>query len=189
MTRGSISVGILALQGCIDPHIEMFSKVGATCIKVLSSDDLANIDRIVIPGGESTTMLRLLNTTGMYSDLLEFGKKRPVWGVCAGAILIAKEVIHPDQQSMKLIPMRATRNYYGSQTDSFKAKIDFKELDTSIEVDFIRAPLLEALSPEVKVHARHNGQPVMMQFGRVMATSFHTELGTNPRLHQYFLTV
>jgi 5'-phosphate synthase pdxT subunit len=181
-------VGVLALQGCIEPHLNMLQKIGATSCEVRSVADLGNVDRLIIPGGESTTMLKLLNSTGLYSAVQEFGRRHPIWGICAGAILICKEVIHPDQQSMKLIAVRATRNFYGSQTDSFKAKIEIDPLDKTMEVDFIRAPLLEPInSREVTVLARHNERPVLMQHGKILVSSFHTELGDDPSLHQYFL--
>lgn len=184
-----MKVGVLALQGCVDPHCKMLESIGAQPLRVRSAAQLETIDRIILPGGESTTMLRLLEKTQMTSALRDFGRTHPVWGICAGSILIAREVHDPEQNSLDLIPIRARRNYYGSQTESFKVSLHVEPFALPLEADFIRAPLLEPMSREVKVLARHGDQAVLMQLGKILAASFHVELGSDTRLHEYFLKI
>jgi len=184
-----MKVGVLALQGAVEPHLEMFRRLGQPCLAVRQPADLEEIDRIILPGGESTTMLSLLERSELLAPLSEFGRSHPVWGICAGAILIAREVEHPRQRSLGLINILARRNHYGSQLDSFKTPVQVASLTEPIEADFIRAPLLSPLSASVRVLAEHGGAPVLMQEGRILASSFHTELGTNPRLHALFLSL
>ena len=182
-------VGILALQGAIEPHIKMLEGLGTTCLKITTPQQLENIERLLMPGGESSTMLKLLDKTGLSKAITEFSKTRTVWGICAGAILIAKEVLHPKQNSLGLINIRAHRNHYGSQLESFKTKLNISSLGIEIEADFIRAPLLEPLDKSVQVLATHNQTAVLLKKDNIIASSFHTELGTNNKLHQWFLNV
>ena len=186
-------VGILGYQGCIQPHVTLLKKLGITPVIVSSEDHLHQVDRLILPGGESTTMLKFIDGQGLAPALIEFGKKNPVWGICAGAILIAKEVLHPTQRSLGLIDIRATRNFYGSQLDSFTREIPFPILDGKVmKCHFIRAPLLttfEASHTREKVTslAEVDGQPVFFAQGKVWACSFHVELGTDPSLHEVFV--
>lgn len=182
-----MAVGVLALQGCIDPHVKMLERLGAEVIKVRLPEDLQKIDRLIMPGGESTTMLTLLDRAALFEPLKAFGKTHPVWGICAGAILAAEKVEHPDQRSLGIIPICATRNYYGSQLDSFKARVTVHGLATPLEVDFIRAPLLRPLDSTVLIEATLNGQAIMLRKGLVLTSSFHSELGSDTRLHELFL--
>lgn len=182
-----MTIGILALQGCVDPHIELFERLGAETRKVRRPDDLEAIDRLVLPGGESTTMLTLLDKSGLGPALLDFGRTHAVWGICAGAILIAREVEHPRQRSLGLIDIMAHRNHYGPQTESFTTEVAIDLFPGPMKVDFIRAPLLKPLSNNVTVHARHEGAPILLRQGRVMASSFHAELGEDTRLHRFFI--
>ena len=184
-----MKAGVLALQGCIDPHLKMLARAGAEPVAVRTLRQLESVERIILPGGESTTMLRLLEKNQLTAALREFGKTRPLWGVCAGAILAAQEVTSPEQFSLGLIPIRARRNFYGSQTDSFKSTLQVDFLNSPLAVDFIRAPLLEPLSREVQVHASLDSQPVLLQHGRILVSSFHVELGQDIRLHEYFLKI
>ena len=184
-----MTVGVLAVQGCVDPHVRMFEKLGQKCIKVRSKEDLALIDRIVLPGGESTTMLTLLARTGLEEPLKAFGKTNPVWGICAGSILIAKRVSHPEQRSFDLIDIHAIRNFYGSQLDSFSAILEVSPLNATLQVDFIRAPKLVPMSKEVSILAHHNNDTVLLRQGHILASSFHTELGEDTKLHGYFLSL
>jgi 5'-phosphate synthase pdxT subunit len=182
-----VTIGVLALQGCVDPHIELFQRLGAEVRKVRRPEDLESIDRIVLPGGESTTMLTLLDKSGLGPALLDFGRSHAVWGICAGAILIAREVEHPRQRSLGLIDLIAHRNHYGSQLESFTTEVSIDLFPGAMKVDFIRAPLLKPLSDKVTVHAKHEGVAVLLRQGRVLASSFHAELGEDTRLHRYFL--
>ena len=182
-----MTVGVLALQGCVDPHLEMLKKIGVEGKKILTAADLAQVDRLIMPGGESTTMLKLLNLTGLFTEIKSFAKKNPVWGICAGAILCAKEVVNPSQQSLGIVGIRAHRNFYGSQLDSFKTSIEVRGFPDRIDVDFIRAPRLEPIDPDVEVLAKDmDGTPLLMQQGHCLVSAFHTELGTSTALHKYF---
>jgi pyridoxal 5'-phosphate synthase pdxT subunit len=122
----------------------------------------------------------------MDAALAEFGKTHPLWGVCAGSILIASKVSRPEQRSFNLIDMHAIRNFYGSQLNSFKTPLKVEKLGSDLSVDFIRAPKLEPLSDKVSVLALHNGAPVLLQQGKILASSFHVELGEDTKLHEYF---
>lgn len=181
-----MKIGILALQGCVDPHIAHIEKLGASAIKVRSTEDLTQVDRLIMPGGESTTMLKLLKITGLETALISFAKEKPVWGICAGAILLAKEVSHPHQASLGLVDIHATRNHYGSQLDSFEAEINIKFLKSPVKVQFIRAPLLKPLNDSVEILGQHAEDTILMKQGRLLVSAFHTELGEDSWLHRYF---
>lgn len=188
-----MKIGVLALQGCIDPHLKQFERCNISCIKVRSPEDLAQVQGLVMPGGESTTMLKLLIKTGLDQAITEFAKNKPIWGICAGSILIAKEVINPKQRSLGLIDILAERNHYGSQLESFTTELSISCIpstqDKKIEVAFIRAPLLSPLDPlnkNVEILASHNNQTIMLRQKNIIVSSFHAELGSDPRLHQYF---
>ena len=183
----SAVVGILGFQGCIEPHEAMLTKLGVSFLRVRTEAELNKVDRLILPGGESTTMLKLLKETGLFSAIKEFGNTCPVWGICAGAILIAKEVFDPQQESLGLIDVRARRNFYGSQRESFTKKIRVSGIDNEIEVHFIRAPLLEGGSKQVQVLAKLEEQPIFFAQGKIWACSFHVELGKNTEIHEQFL--
>lgn len=182
-------IGVLAIQGAVTPHLEILKKLNTPTTQVRSPDALSSIDRLIIPGGESTTMLKLMKESALWTALAEFGKSKPVWGICAGAILIAEEVTNPSQACLKFIPMKAERNHYGSQRESFSAKIESSTFKSLPSVDFIRAPQLTPLSKSVEILATLDKQPVMLKFGKILASSFHIELTGDPTLHQYFLEI
>lgn len=185
----AMRVGVLALQGCVDPHFKHLSNLGIKSLKVKTLSDLETVNRLILPGGESTTMLRLLHSTGLYSGIIKFAQSNPVWGICAGAILIAKEVSHPEQDSLGLIDIHAHRNHYGSQLDSFESELMVQPLNKKMMVQFIRAPLLTPTSESIKVLASHKESPVLMQQNRVLVSSFHVELGEDSSLHEYFTNI
>lgn len=180
------STGILALQGCIDPHLTVLNKLNIPAVKVRTVEDLKRIDRIILPGGESTAMLKLLARTGLENALIDFAHTNPVWGICAGSILLASKVSNPSQRSWGLINIHAMRNYYGSQRESFKTTLSIPSLGEEFLVDFIRAPKLEPLGSEVEVLAKHESDAVLLRAGNILVSSFHIELGDDTRLHQYF---
>lgn len=184
-----MKVGVLAFQGCIEPHFEILRKLGVETIRVRSNSELSECKRLIMPGGESTTMLKLIHEADMFSALTKFAVSKPTWGICAGSILLAREVINPTQESLQAINIRAERNSYGSQLESFKAEVFFEPLKSNLKVDFIRAPRLEPISESVRVLASHNGDPVCLQEENVMASSFHVELGEDFRLHEFFLGI
>lgn len=184
------TVGILALQGCVAPHQVMLEKIGTKSILVRLPEDLENIDRLIIPGGESTTMLKLAKQFGLWEKLVAFD--RPMWGICAGAILLAKEVVNPAQESLGKIALRAERNAYGRQLDSFMVKPDkvfIEALSRSDEYVFIRAPKLKPLEANCRVLAELKSEAVLLQQGNVLVSAFHPELGISPWCHEYFLGI
>jgi pyridoxal 5'-phosphate synthase pdxT subunit len=192
-------VGILALQGCVTPHSAMLKKLGRENLEVRTADELAACERLIIPGGESTTMLYLLKTGGLFEAVKNFTATKPVWGVCAGAILLAKEAVrskHSEtngkssdilQESLNALPIRAYRNHYGSQLNSFTTEVHIQLIKKSLHVDFIRAPKLVPLSNEVSLLSELQGTPVLMQYKNIMVSAFHAELQEDPALHEYFL--
>ena len=183
-------VGVLALQGAFAAHQRALATAGATTRQVRQPADLAGLDALVMPGGESTTMSRLLTTSGLYDEikpLLSDGL--PVFGTCAGMILLAAEVLdgRPDQRNFGAIDISVQRNGYGRQIDSFEADIDVHEFDHPFHAVFIRAPKVVAVGPNVEVLAEHDGVPVGARQGHVMVASFHPELTADARLHARFL--
>ena len=182
-------VGVLALQGCVEPHAQALRSLDCEVTYVREPIDFAAIDRLILPGGESTTMLRLIDLNQLERPLINFAQTKPVWGVCAGAILMAKEVQNPQQQSFGLIDILAERNHYGSQLDSFSAQIEIAPLGCAVEVDFIRAPSLKPLSSAVEVLASYKSEAVLLRQLRHMASSFHIELRPDTSLHKYFLSL
>jgi len=182
-------VGILGFQGCIEPHEKIFRSLGVDTLRVRTPDDLATIERLILPGGESTTMLRFIEDQKLRTPLKEFAKSRPVWGICAGAILAAHDVRSPEQDSLGIINITAYRNFYGSQLASFSTPLRVHGLAAPITAHFIRAPRLssaEALSTPT-VLAYHERMPVFFEQANVWACSFHVELGEDTSLHELFL--
>ncbi|MEO5667432.1 MAG: pyridoxal 5'-phosphate synthase glutaminase subunit PdxT [Bdellovibrionota bacterium] len=166
-------VGILALQGAVEPHKAHLEALSCEPVEIRTRADLEKADfgGLILPGGESSTMLRLLNIFGMKEALVAYAKTHPVWGVCAGSILMAHHVENPEQESLDLIDLDVRRNAYGRQLDSFTT-----ELAGMREAAFIRAPQFKRVGSDVRVVASHNGEPVWIDSGRHMATSFHPEL-------------
>lgn len=190
-TSGSgLTVGVLALQGAFDAHKQRLEQLGAAAPLVRTPADLVGLDAIVLPGGESTTMSRLLTTSGLFDDL----KGRlidglAVFGTCAGMILCATDVLdaRPDQRGFDLIDVTVRRNGYGRQLDSFEADLSVAGLGDDFHAVFIRAPLVERVGAGIEVLARHDGVPVLVRSGRCTVAAFHPELTDDARLHQLFL--
>ena len=183
-------VGVLALQGAFAAHERALTSAGAATRQVRQPGDLAGLDALVMPGGESTTMSRLLTTSGLYDEikaLLSDGL--PVFGTCAGMILLATDVLdgRPDQRNFGVIDMAVRRNGYGRQVDSFEADIDVVDFGEPFHAVFIRAPKVIGVGPNVEVLAEHDGVPVVARQGHVMVASFHPELTGDARLHARFL--
>ena len=180
-------IGVLALQGCVAPHIEHLKRLGATPIEITHQRHLESLDGIILPGGESTTMLRLLTRDGLISHLQESVAAIPTLGICAGAILLAKEVTHPQQASLGAISIRAERNAYGTQRESFQTEVAIEGMSKPIGVDFIRAPKITPLSEAVMVLARHQEEAVLVREKNIFCSAFHTELSEVSALHEIFL--
>ena len=177
-------IGVLALQGDFDAHRRRLEELGALVVLVKKPEQLDDIDGLVIPGGESSTFLKLLGADG-FEKLREFVRLKPTFGTCAGAILLAKEVENPQQTGLGAIDIAVRRNAYGRQIHSSIREGRFK--DSPIEMVFIRAPKISRLGPAVEVLATQGTDPVVVRQGRVMAATFHPELGEDPRIHEAFL--
>jgi pyridoxal 5'-phosphate synthase pdxT subunit len=180
-------VGVLALQGDFEAHEKALARAGAEPVAVRSAADLQNLDGLVIPGGESTTMLKLLEVENLMEPLREFGGRRPIFGTCAGAILLANEVLNPSQASLGLMDIGVERNAYGRQLESRIAQLKTEGQDKDLEAVFIRAPIIRRVGEDVKVLARYQGDPVLVEQGRHMVATFHPELTGDSRVHRMFL--
>ncbi len=164
------NIGILALQGCVSPHRPHIEAAGGVFLPVKTAADLEKIDALILPGGESTTMLKLINAFGLKDPLMKAFAQKPVWGICAGAILMADKVQSPEQESFCLLPMTVTRNAYGRQLDSVHMEVG------GYPVSFIRAPVIDDVRGDVEILAARAGRPVWVRSGNYMASTFHPEL-------------
>ena len=183
-------VGVLALQGAFRAHAEHVASLGADVREVRTPSDLVGLDALVLPGGESTTMSRLLDTSGLRTPLQErLTEGLPAFATCAGLILLATTVLdgRPDQQSFAVLDVAVRRNAYGRQVDSFETDLTVEGLDTPFHAVFIRAPAIVDHGPAVEVLAAHADRPVLVRQGAIMAMSFHPELAGDRRLHARFL--
>jgi 5'-phosphate synthase pdxT subunit len=183
-------IGVLALQGDVREHVAALTRAGAEPVLVRRAEDLAGLDGIVLPGGESTTMGRLLDIFGMLEPLRGLLKTGlPAYGTCAGMILLADEVVdgRDDQPLLGGLDITVRRNAFGSQVESFEQDLEVEGVG-SVHGVFIRAPWVERVGPEVEVLARVGDHPVAVRQGAVIATSFHPELTDDARLHQAFVT-
>jgi 5'-phosphate synthase pdxT subunit len=186
-----MKVGILALQGAFREHREVLDALGVEAIDVRTSQELGALDALILPGGESTTMSKLLDSSGLREPLAALlADQKPVLGTCAGMILLATEVLdgRPDQRSFGAIDLAVRRNGYGRQRDSFEAPLDVDGLAGGpFPGVFIRAPMVESVGPDTVVLSCHEGVPVLARSGSVWVSSFHPELSGDLRLHQLFL--
>ena len=183
-----MKVGILAIQGDFEAHQKVLGRLGADVNLVKSASDFAGLDGLVLPGGESTTHLKLLTEEGMLAPLADHARHgMAVFGTCAGAILLAKEVKNPPQASLGLIDMTVVRNAYGRQLESCVLEGVTDLGDRPLEMVFIRAPQIERVGPGVQVLARRDATPVLVRQGLVLAATFHPELTGDPTVHSYFL--
>lgn len=183
-------VGVLALQGAFREHLLDFEAQGASVVAVRLPGQLDGLQGLIIPGGESTAIAKLMVTYGFYDAIRErHAEGMAVWGTCAGAILMATEVAdaRPDQEPLGLMEAVVRRNAYGRQVDSFEADLDIAHIGPPFPGVFIRAPLIERVGERAEVLARHNGQIVAAREGDLLATTFHPELTGDPRIHRYFL--
>ena len=187
MAAGKKRVGVLALQGDFEAHAKALERVGAEPVEVRKAEQLRDIDALVIPGGESSTMLKIIDSEGLLEPLREFGNTHPVFGTCAGAILVASEVTNPVQESLGLMDIGVERNAYGRQLDSRIAHLTGEGIDGDLEAVFIRAPVIRRVGGNAKVLARYGGDPVLVEQGRHLVATFHPELTGDPRVHQLFM--
>jgi 5'-phosphate synthase pdxT subunit len=167
---GQIKIGVLALQGAINLHRPHIEALGAKYVEVVTGDHLHEVDGLILPGGESGTMLKLMKVTGISDALSIFLKEKPAWGICAGAILMAKSVTNPEQEAFAAIDIEIERNAYGRQVDSTEDFIN------GYGVSYIRAPRILRVGQKVEVFAKREGYPTWVESGNTMVTTFHPEI-------------
>jgi 5'-phosphate synthase pdxT subunit len=184
-----MKIGVLALQGDFDAHRRRLEELGAEVVLVKKPEQLDHLDGLVIPGGESSTFLKLLGEDG-FEKLKQFVRIKPTFGTCAGAILLANEIANPEQKGLGAIDIGIRRNAYGRQLESSIREgrlLDKKNGESPIEMVFIRAPKIERVGKGVEVLATEGSDPVVVRQGRTMAATFHPELSDDPRVHRLFL--
>jgi 5'-phosphate synthase pdxT subunit len=181
-------VGILAVQGDFEKHAQMLDRIGAAWKLVKHTSDLSGVDALIMPGGESTTMLKFFKQEGLGPAVKEFAAQgKPIFGTCAGAILLAKEVTNPTQESLGLLDIAIERNAYGRQIDSRVRRGDCPELsDQPVELVFIRAPIIRRVGAAVRVLGTCDDLPVLVAQGNILAATFHPELTQDETIHRYF---
>jgi pyridoxal 5'-phosphate synthase pdxT subunit len=185
-------VGVLALQGDFAAHAAALRRARAS-VEVAEVRQRAHLDglaALVIPGGESTTMLKLMEYYDLFEPLREFGSRRPVFGTCAGAILLAREVLNPAQPSLGLVDLSVERNAYGRQLDSRVARLNHHELggEAELEAVFIRAPIIRRVGNGARVLAHYQDDPVLVECGPHLVATYHPELSNDTRVHAHFLS-
>lgn len=185
--RQSPIIGVLALQGDFEAHATALREAGAKPVLVRRPEQLAEIDGLVLPGGESTTFLKFLERDGFLGALQEFVRAKPSFGTCAGCILLAKEVLRPAQASLAALDATVERNAYGRQIDSAIEMTDTTLEGGPVEAVYIRAPRILKTGPEVRVLAEREGFPVLVEQNHIMAATFHPELSADRRVHRRFV--
>ena len=190
-----MKIGVLALQGDFAEHITMLKRLNVEASEVRLPKHLDGLDGLIIPGGESTTIGKLAVAYELMEPLQQFGQRHAIWGTCAGAIFISKDISR-DQPLLKLMDIKVQRNAFGRQIDSFETDLDIPELkeatgsDTPYHAVFIRAPIIESVHGDAKILASiPDGRIVAAQQGHLLATSFHPELTNDTRFHEYFLSL
>ncbi|MGK7380046.1 pyridoxal 5'-phosphate synthase glutaminase subunit PdxT [Planococcus sp. 1R117A] len=183
-------VGVLALQGAVREHVQSIEASGAEAVLVKWPKDLESLDALILPGGESTTMRRLIDRYGMMEPLREFAASgKPMFGTCAGLILLAGKVVGYDEPHLGVMDVIVERNSFGRQVDSFEASLSIKGIDDPFEAVFIRAPHIVSAGPTTEVLCEHEGKVVMARSGQFLGCSFHPELTKDHRITEYFLSM
>lgn len=185
------TVGILALQGAFLEHARSVAACGARAVEIRKPEQLYGCDALIIPGGESTAIGKLMDQFGIFEPVCRFGAEgRPIFGTCAGMVLLAKEIEGSEQPRLGLMDITVRRNAFGRQVDSFEADIDVPVLGgPPVRGVFIRAPYVTAVGPGAETLAVFDGKVVLVRQGRLLAGAFHPELTTDTRLHEYFLSL
>lgn len=181
-----LKVGVLALQGAFDAHRRALDQVGVYAVLVRTAEEMNACDALVLPGGESTTMLKLLNEENLKEPLADFARRKPVLATCAGVILLARQVTNPVQESLGILDLTVERNGYGRQIDSRIAPIQLPD-GAPFEAVFIRAPVIHSTGPQVITLASRDGHPVLVRQGHHLAATFHPELTEDRRIHHIFV--
>ena len=186
----NMQIGVLALQGAFAAHSDCLTSIGVQSIEVRTPEQLNSVDALLMPGGESSTMSQLLESSGLFDPIsTRIAVGMPVFGTCAGMILLASEILdgRSDQRSFSAIDVSVRRNAFGRQVDSFEATINSSVGD--FHGVFIRAPRIERVGEDVEVLGSINDEPVLVRQGNVLAASFHPELSNDARLHEYFVSI
>jgi pyridoxal 5'-phosphate synthase pdxT subunit len=180
-------IGVLAIQGDFAAHAQALVEAGADAVEVRTPAQLEGLDGLVLPGGESTTFLKFLERDGLLESLQRFVEQKPVFGTCAGCILLARNVSHPPQQSLAVMDISVERNAYGRQIDSAIQTGETRLPGGPLEMVYIRAPRIASVGPGVEVMAERDGFPVLVRQGKLLAATFHPELSSDRRVHQLFV--
>ncbi len=188
-----LTIGVLALQGDYQAHARAFADSGARTVLVRKPEELASIDGLVLPGGESTTMLKFLEQGGFpgafFDALVKFASAKPVFATCAGCILLAREVLHPTQRSLGALDVSVERNAYGRQIDSAILTLPTELPGGPLEMVFIRSPRITRVGDGVEVLAQRDGHPTLVRQGHLLAATFHPEMSADTRVQQLFLEI
>jgi 5'-phosphate synthase pdxT subunit len=183
-----LRIGILSVQGDFAAHAAMLKRLGVDSSEVRTAADLTGRDALILPGGESSTQLQFLKEEGLFDSIKQFAKRGAgVFGTCAGAILMAKDVLNPVQDSLGILDMTVSRNAYGRQLASDIFFGESKLSDGPLEMVFIRAPIIERVGSGIKTLAEFEGKPALVQKGKVLAATFHPELTADSTVHEHFL--
>src|ERR1700757_90000 len=183
-----VKIGVLAVQGDFEAHAAMLEQLGAKAAEVRTPADLEGCEGLILPGGESTTQLKFLQEEGLADKIVKFAERGgAIFGTCAGAILLAKDVKHPQQDSLNLMDMTVVRNAYGRQIASDVVSGPTVLKNEPLEMVFIRGPVIERAGPGVEVLAEYAGKPALVQRKNIMAATFHPELTDDTTVHEYFL--
>lgn len=182
-------IGVLALQGDFREHIGMLKKCKVDAVEVRLTEDLENVDGLVIPGGESTTIGNLMQRHSLDKEIIKKHKQgMALYGTCAGAILLAKDIVGSKQPRLNLLDISIKRNDYGRQIDSFETELNIEKIG-KIKGIFIRAPVIEEVRNGVKTLSKLNNKPVLIQKDNILASTFHPELTEDKRVHEYFISL
>jgi pyridoxal 5'-phosphate synthase pdxT subunit len=187
-----LKIGVLGLQGDVREHVSALEAVDAKPVVVKREDELASVDGLILPGGESTTIGRLLDRFSLLQPLTErVNDGMPLYGTCAGLILMAKRIAgeHDAPHRLEVMDVAVRRNAYGHQAESFETDIDVAAFDGPFRAVFIRAPAIEEVAPQVEVLAEHDGAPVIVRQDNMLGSSFHPEMAGDPRVHEFFVSM
>lgn len=186
----SVNIGVLALQGDFAPHVQMLKRAGIDATLVRRPSELSGLHGLLLPGGESTTMTKLLTFSGLDSAIpTAVANGMAIWGTCAGCILLGRQGSDPRVKSFRLLDVVTERNAYGRQTESFTEPVTVTFDPNPIEGVFIRAPKIISIGTDIEIVGTHRGDPVHLEAGNVWASTFHPELTNDPRLHERFVTM
>ncbi|WP_281252937.1 pyridoxal 5'-phosphate synthase glutaminase subunit PdxT [Oceanobacillus senegalensis] len=190
MDKSKVTIGVLGLQGAINEHLQQIESLGLKGIIVKRADQLSDIDGLILPGGESTTMRKLIDHYGFLEPLKEFSNSRkPILGTCAGMVLVAKDISGTTDSHLHLMDIVVKRNAFGRQKESFEAELNVKGLNHPFRAVFIRAPYIESVSDQVEVLAQYNGKIVAAKQNNILVSSFHPELTKDTRFLELFLQI